>query len=164
MRTPFKALTATTLAASLILVAAIAQARTMPPLGRSHPANSVNEDCMRYDNAASAGNNRFGLHNNCAGAQVVHFPLAVDDAQAFTVIVSMRDSGVGAINCTTRVRDAFGNLVLFGSDDTAFSTAADGDEQLTIVSDGVPFGGTLLLSCTVSGGANLAKIYAIDWF
>ena len=91
-------------------------------------------------------------------------PLTVDAAQAFTVLVRMRDSGAGAMTCTTRVRDNFGNLVLLGGDDSATSTVADGDEELAIVSDGVPFGGTLLLSCVISGGSNLVKVYAVDWF
>lgn len=164
MNRQLKALTITSLFLALPLIAALAHARTSPPLPRAHPATSANEDCLRYSNALAAGTTRLGLHNTCAANLQFHMPLQIDAAQAYTVLIRLRDSGAGALVCTTRVRDAFGNQIVGGGDDQDTNTAADGDEELFITTDPVPAGGSLLLDCRISGGANLVKVFGVDWF
>jgi hypothetical protein len=165
MNRQLKAFTITSLSLAVPLVAALAHARTSPPIPRAHPATSANEDCLRYDTTSAGGTTRLGLRNGCAASVTFQMPLAIDAPQAYTVLVRLRDTGAGALTCTTRVRDAFGNFVAGGGDDPDSNTTLDGDEELFITTDPVPAGGTLVLNCVMSGGAaNLVKIFGVDWF
>lgn len=165
MNRQLKALAVTTLSFAVPLIASLAEARTSAPIPRAHPATAANEQCLIFDNGFFVGTSRWGLRNNCASNLVWQMALPVDAPAAYTVLVRMRDTGVGGLQCTTRVRDAFGNPIFGGSDDLDTNTALDGDEELVITTDAVPAGGTLVLHCQFLGGvANTVKVFGVDWF
>ena len=165
MNRKLKALAVTTLSLAVPLIASLAEARTSAPIPRAHPATAANEQCLIFDNGFFVGTANWGLRTNCATNQVWQMALPVDAPAAYTVLVRMRDTGAGALQCVTRVRDAFGNQPAGGSDDVDTSTAADGNEELAIVTDSVPIGGTLTLHCQFLGlVANSVKVFGVDWF
>jgi hypothetical protein len=128
--------------------------------GRAASGQAVDENCFIYDNFA-IGNTNIGLRNNCAGFKLWQMALDADLGNtAYQVVVRAREIGAGAVSCSVTTRD-FNGAPLGTSSDVTVAVA--GYQDLVMFPPVVPFGGTMLLVCSLSG-PNTSKILSADWF
>ncbi len=138
-------------------------ARTIATVAGRASSNTASE-CAIYDQSNVAGSgSAFGIRNNCVASLNWKMALPVDTASAFTVIVRAKEAGTAAasVSCTARTQDSSGLLV--GLESLASTTNTTAWQDLTMSPPAVPFGGTLLLNCNISG-ANNAKMSSVDFF
>lgn len=151
------------LAAGLVLsglVSSVAAARTLPAT-EGRPTNGASSTCFIWDSFAIGAGGQIGLRNNCAGAVPTWtFGLTIDAPVPHTVIVRAKETGGGAVACSTVTVNTNGASV--GAMNTVTAPIA-GWQDLIMATPAVPEGGTVYVSCSITG-ANTAKILSVDWF
>src|SRR5688572_7104737 len=151
------------LAAGLVLsglLSSVAAARTLPATdGRT--ANGASASCYIWDSFAIGAGGQLGLRNNCAGAVPAWtFGLTIDAPVPHTVIVRAKETGGGAVTCSTVTVSTNGSSVGVMN---AVTAPIAGWQDLIMLTPAVPEGGTVYVSCAITG-ANTAKILSVDWF
>jgi hypothetical protein len=151
------------LAAGVVLsgvISSIAAARTLPATeGRT--ATGASAGCYIWDSLAVGTGGQIGLRNNCAAAVPAWtFGLTIDSPVAHTVIVRAKETGAGAVACSTVTVNSNGSSVGVMN---ALTAPIAGWQNLIMVTPAVPAGGTVYVSCAITG-PNTAKILSVDWF